>query len=454
MTSELTQGLKNGLADVHYMVVGLGKTGLSCVRFLKAKGLKVSVVDSRDQPPGLNELSTEFVDVTTHTAGFDAGLMAAADVLVVSPGIAVSEPAIVAAQKQGVEVIGDVELFARLATAPVIAITGSNGKSTVTVLLSEMAKAAGKKVGVGGNIGTPVLELLDDEYDLYVLELSSFQLETTHSLNAKAAVVLNVTPDHMDRYVDEAAYAASKQAIYRGDGTMILNADDAVVSAMAEPDRQAVWFSLDAAKDDHYGLRLDGDKLFLAQGNERIIAADQLKIPGRHNLANAMAALALGEAVGLPREAMVRALKTFSGLPHRTQWVAKVNGVDWYNDSKGTNVGATVAAIEGLDGPLILIAGGEGKGADFAELRAPLADKVRQLILIGRDASLISEAVKGCCEVSYATDMADAVKRAAMLAQAGDSVLLSPACASFDMFSGYEHRGEVFMAAVRGLANG
>lgn len=452
--NDMSRELKNGLADLHYLVVGLGKTGLSCARFLMAKGLKVSVMDSRAQPPGLKELSLEYPELQIHTGGFDAELMAAADVLVVSPGIAVSEPAIVTACEQGVEVIGDVELFARLATAPVIAITGSNGKSTVTELLGEMARVAGKKVGVGGNIGTPVLELLDDDYQLYVLELSSFQLETTHSLNAKAAVVLNVSPDHMDRYVDEAAYAKSKQAVYRGDGNMILNADDAVVAAMAKPERRQTWFSLNESKDGNYGLMLDAEQLFLSKGTEQIMAASELKIPGRHNLANALAALALGEAVGLPLEAMVRALKEYTGLPHRTQWVVKRNGVDWYNDSKGTNVGATVAAIEGLDGPLILIAGGEGKGADFGELRAPLADKVSQLILIGRDAPLIAEAISGCCEVSFAEDMDDAVQQAEKMAQPGDSVLLSPACASFDMFSGYEQRGEVFMDAVRRLADG
>ncbi|MDH5359405.1 MAG: UDP-N-acetylmuramoyl-L-alanine--D-glutamate ligase [Gammaproteobacteria bacterium] len=444
---------KHGLADVHYLVVGLGKTGLSCVRFLQARGLQVSAMDSRAEPSGLKELQAECPQIQIHTGGFDAGLMSTADVLVVSPGIPVLEPAIVQARTAGAQVVGDVELFARLVTAPVVAITGSNGKSTVTELLGEMARADGRKVAVGGNIGTPVLELLEQEYELYVLELSSFQLETTHSLNARAAVVLNVSPDHMDRYADEIAYAASKQAVYRGDGVMVLNTDDAVVAAMAESGRQQLWFSLEEANTDGYGLRLKDGELFLAKGDERIIAAKELKIPGRHNLSNALAALALGEAAGLSREAMVDALKMFTGLPHRTQWVAKLDGVDWYNDSKGTNVGATVAAIEGLDGPLILIAGGEGKGADFSELRAALADKVRLLILIGRDARLIAEAVAGCCEVIFATDMDDAVQQAASQARSGDSVLLSPACASFDMFSGYEQRGEVFMAAVRGLSH-
>lgn len=451
--NDMTAELKNGLADVHYLVVGLGKTGLSCARFLQARGLRVSVMDSRAQPPGLEELKTEFPQLAIHTGGFDAGLMSAADVLVVSPGIPVLEPAIVQARAAGVEVVGDVELFARLVTAPVIAITGSNGKSTVTDLLGEMARAAGRKVAVGGNIGTPVLELLDDDYELYVLELSSFQLETTYSLNARAAVVLNVSPDHMDRYANAAAYAASKQEVYRGDGVMVLNADDAVVAGMAEAGRQQLWFGLDKAGADSYRLQLQDGRLFLSRGADPVIAADELKIPGRHNLANALAALALGEAVGLPRDAMCSALQTYTGLPHRTQWVAKINGVDWYNDSKGTNIGATVAAIEGLDGPLLLIAGGEGKGADFSELRAALTDKVRLLILIGSDANLIAGAVAGCCEVVFARDMHDAVAQAAERAERGDSVLLSPACASFDMFSGYEHRGEVFMAAVRGLSH-
>jgi len=450
--NDMTTELKNGLADVRYLVVGLGKTGLSCARFLARRGLKVAVVDSRAQPPGLEELRGEFPDMAVETGVFEGELMDAAEVLVVSPGISVKEPAIAAARQRGAVVLGDVEIFARLATAPVIAITGSNGKSTVTTLVGEMARDAGRKVGVGGNIGTPVLELLDDEYELYVLELSSFQLETTHSLQPLAAVVLNVSPDHMDRYENEAEYAEAKRGIYRGEGVMVINQDDPVVMEMAEPGRQAVGFTLEEAGEGEYGLQYDDGRLWLARGDECLIAADELKIPGKHNIANALAALALGEAAGLPMASMLETLRRFPGLPHRTQWVAMVDGVNWYNDSKGTNVGATVAAIDGLGGWLVLIAGGDGKGADFTPLRPAVADKVREVVLIGRDGPAIAEAIEGATEVSYAKDMEAAVQRAAQVAQPGDSVLLSPACASFDMFKNYEHRGEVFMAAVRRLA--
>jgi UDP-N-acetylmuramoylalanine--D-glutamate ligase len=442
-----------GLPEARYLVVGLGKTGLSCARFLARRGLEVAVVDSRARPPGLEELRTEFPEMEIATGAFEDELMDAAEVLVVSPGISVKEPAIAAARDRGAQVVGDVELFARLAKAPVIAITGSNGKSTVTTLVGEMARAAGRKVGVGGNIGTPVLELLDGDYELYVLELSSFQLETTYSLQPQASVVLNVSPDHMDRYASEAEYAAAKRSIYRGEGVVVINEDDPVVLEMAEPGRKVVGFTIEEAEDDLYGLRYADDQLWLAKGETRLIATEELKIPGKHNIANALAALALGEAAGLPMEAMLATLRSFPGLPHRTQWVAEVGGVNWYNDSKGTNVGATVAAIEGLEGWLVLIAGGDGKGADFTPLRPAVADKVREVILIGRDAPAIAAAVEGATEVRYAEDMDDAVRQAAAVAREGDSVLLSPACASFDMFKNYEQRGEVFMAAVRRLAD-
>lgn len=451
--NDMNKEFNNGLADVHYLVVGLGKTGLSCARFLARRGLSVAAVDSREQPPGLDELRREFPDMDIATGGFNTELMDWAEVLVVSPGISVKQPVIAAAHERGAELIGDVEIFARLAQAPVVAITGSNGKSTVTSLVGEMAADAGRKVGVGGNIGTPVLELLDGDHDLYVLELSSFQLETTWSLKPLASVVLNLSPDHMDRYADEAEYAEAKRGIYRGEGVMVINQDDPAVLAMAEAGRRLVRFSLSDGSADYCAGEQDG-QLSLLQRGQCLMAADELKIPGKHNLANALAALALGEAVGLPTETMLQTLRRFPGLAHRTQWVAEIDGVNWYNDSKGTNVGATVAAIEGLDGRLVLIAGGEGKGADFSALRAALQDKVRAVVLIGRDAPLIARAIEGGSELAYAEDMAAAVRWAASLAQAGDSVLLSPACASFDMFNNYEHRGEVFMQAVRSLANG
>jgi UDP-N-acetylmuramoylalanine--D-glutamate ligase len=435
------------------LVVGLGKTGLSCARYLSAHGYELAVTDSRAQPPGLETLRTEFPDVALFLGGFEERVFDLAEELVVSPGVSVKEPLVARALARGVPVIGDIELFARAATAPVIAITGSNGKSTVTSLVGAMAREAGRDVRVGGNLGTPALDLLRDvEPDCYVLELSSFQLETTYSLNPAVATVLNVSPDHMDRYGELADYAQAKGRILRGDGVMVLNADDPVVAAMAEPGRRCIYFTLGEPADGNYGLRQRGGQTWLCKGGAELIEAGELLLRGRHNLANALAALALGEAAGFGLEPMLSALRGFPGLAHRTQWVANTQGVDWFDDSKGTNVGATVAAVQGMAGPVVLIAGGDGKGQDFSPLKPVLADKARAVVLIGRDAPLIEQALGGAVPTVHAADMNAAVQQAAELAQAGDSVLLSPACASFDMFSGYEERGRVFVDAVRRMS--
>lgn len=435
----------------HTLIVGLGKTGLSCARFLAARGVPVTVTDSRDNPPGLAALRQELPDVAVFAGGFDAGAFAGARRLVVSPGVSLREPLIAQAVARGTEVVGDIEIFARHAKAPVVAVTGSNGKSTVTTLVGEMAKHAGRDVRVGGNLGTPALELLGaTEPDLYVLELSSFQLETTFSLDAVAATVLNLSVDHMDRYQNMDEYAAAKQRIFRGDGVMVLNADDPWVMAMARPGRHTVRFSLDGEtiyRDFGLIRRMSG--LWLAHHDAPLMSADGVRIKGMHNIANALAALALGDAVGLPMEAMLQTLREFPGLPHRSQWVAERDGVAWYNDSKGTNVGATLAALQGMPGKVVLIAGGLGKGADFTPLRQAAAGKARAVVLIGRDAPLIEQALGGVTPVTHARDMPDAVAQAHRMAQPGDVVLLSPACASFDMFSGYEERGQVFADAVR-----
>jgi UDP-N-acetylmuramoylalanine--D-glutamate ligase len=323
----------------------------------------------------------------------------------------------------------------------------------VTTLVGAMAGRAGKSVRVGGNLGTPALDLIAaSEPDLYVLELSSFQLETTQSLDAAAAVVLNVSPDHMDRYATLADYTATKRRVYRGHGVMVLNADDPTVLAMAVPARPQLRFTLGAPRNpDEFGLVERAGVAWLAQGATPLIAEAELRIAGRHNTANALAALALGNAVGLPVEAMCAALRAFTGLAHRTHFVAERRGVRYYNDSKGTNVGATLAAIEGLPGRLVLIAGGDGKGQDFAPLAAPLARKARAVVLIGRDAPLIEAAIAGQAPCAHAVTLEEAVQQAAALAQPGDSVLLSPACASFDMFKSYVERGERFAAAVQDL---
>lgn len=437
------------------LVVGLGQTGLACARFLAARGERFAVADSRETPPGIDELKRELPEVVCYCGKFDAALLQSANRLLLSPGVAPQEPAIVTAAQAGVELLGDIELFARNADAPVVAITGSNGKSTVTTLVGEMAQAAGKAVRVGGNIGTPALELLSDEAPvLYVLELSSFQLEMTSSLNAAAAVVLNISEDHLDRHGSVVHYAAIKQTIYNGDGVMVLNRDDAQVMAMALPGRTTVSFGLDAAPTEKdFGLLLRDGITCLSKGNEPLLAVNEMKMPGRHNWSNALASLALGEAAGLEMAAMLPVLRDFPGLPHRCQWVAEQHGVNFYEDSKGTNVGATLAALEGMPGEkVVLIAGGQGKGQDFSPLRPAVATRARAVVLIGEDAPLIEQSLAGAAPLVMAGDMADAVTTARRLAQPGDVVLLSPACASFDMFRNYVHRGELFVAAVLGGA--
>lgn len=432
------------------LVVGLGKSGLSAVRTLVNLGVRVAVADSRAAPPGLAALRQEFPGLPYHLGEFAPAVFASATRLLVSPGVSVKTPVIAQAQTRGIPVWGDIELFARLTDMPVAAITGSNGKSTVTTLLGLMAERVGVAVAVGGNLGTPALDLLTgDPKDLCVLELSSFQLETTYSLNASVATVLNISPDHLDRYTDLNEYIAAKRRVFRGGGCMVLNGDDPAVVAMAEPGRRVVRFTLSQPAENEFGLRHRDGESWLACGEDCWLAAAELKIGGEHNLANALAALAMGHVLGLERTAMLAALREFTGLAHRTQLVAEHRGVRWFDDSKGTNVGATAAAVNGLPGQLVLIAGGDGKGQDFTPLRAALIHKVRALVLIGRDAPLIAAAVDGAVPVHYARDMEQAVALAAQLAQAGESVLLSPACASFDMFSGYEERGAVFAAAAQ-----
>jgi len=432
-------------------VVGLGKTGLSCARFLSVHGYPVTVMDSRSQPPGLAYLQTALPDIDVVLGEFDSALMSQASCLVVSPGVAISSPAIVEAIKQGVEVIGDIELFARYAQAPVIAITGSNGKSTVTTLLGEMAKCAGKTALLGGNIGTPALDLLvEPTPDFYVLELSSFQLETTSSLNAIAAVVLNLSQDHLDRYDSMAEYAEAKRRIFNGQGTVVINLDDPVVRDWAILGRNCVGFSLnEPVIDTQFGLRYSDGLEYLAHGQDLLMPVQDMKMTGRHNIANALASLALGYEAKLPMAAMLDALASFVGLPHRCQWVAKSAGVNWYNDSKATNVGAAVAAIDGMSCPVVLIAGGQAKEQSFAELAVVVKQKCRAVVLIGQDADVLATALADTVVLVRANSMSEAVVRAAEIAQAGDAVLLAPACASFDMFNGYEDRGNRFISAIR-----
>lgn len=440
------------------LVVGLGKTGISVVRHLRALGEAVIAVDSRDIPPGLDILKTEFSDVEYHTGKFNASLFVNAHRIIVSPGVALAEPALVEARSNNVEIIGDIDLFAHEVMAPVVGITGSNGKSTVTTLLTMMAVKAGLRAVASGNIGTPVLDSLDDDVDLYVLELSSFQLETLQFMRMKAAVVLNISADHLDRYSDIAAYATSKQAIYANADVQVVNRDDTLASqtggATVFPAARKIGFTLGEPGENEFGLcAMENGEQALCFGNKPLLAVDQLKIRGVHNLQNALASLAMGHAIGLPMVAMLEALREFNGLPHRTQLVAEANGVSWINDSKATNVGAAIAAMEGLPGKHVLIAGGEAKGADFSELAEVIAKHCRAVVLIGKDAEKIRQVIPESVPVENAADMQAAVTAAGLLARPGDNVLLAPACASFDMFDNFEHRGNVFIQSVENLVS-
>ena len=436
------------------LIAGLGATGLSVARHLAARGEIFAVIDSRAQPPGLAALRAELPEVPVFLGGLDPELIARATRVIASPGLALSDPALAAAAAAGVEILGDIELFARAARAPIVAITGSNGKSTVTELVGAMAAAA-RRVAVGGNLGTPALELLDDAVELYVLEVSSFQLETTELLGAEVATILNLSPDHLDRYPDLDAYRRAKQRIYRGARQLVVNRDDPATWTLAAPGAGRWSFGLTPpAAECEFGLvpRAGGD--WLACGERALLAAAELGIAGRHNLANALAALALGTAVGLPEAAMVSALRGFRGLPHRCQRVAVRAGVTWIDDSKATNVGAAIAALQGLDAGvenLLLIAGGQGKGQDFAAFAAALPGRVRLAILLGEDAPAIEAAIAGRVPVQRAAAMAEAVAQARAAARPGDLVLLSPACASLDMFASYADRGEQFARAAREL---
>ncbi|MCC7199501.1 MAG: UDP-N-acetylmuramoyl-L-alanine--D-glutamate ligase [Gammaproteobacteria bacterium] len=433
------------------VVVGLGKTGVSCVRHLAAHGHELRVTDSRANPPGLAELAVIAPGARVATGGFDVALLDGADQVVVSPGVSLREPLLQEAVRRGLDVVGDVELFAREVSGRVVAITGTNGKSTVTTLVGEMARVAGLETRVGGNLGEPALDLLRGAAaELYVLELSSYQLETTRSLATEAAVVLNLTPDHMDRYSDMAEYGAAKARIYERCATAVVNIDDEFVRVMPRPGQRSVTMSLVDASADYRLEAGEGGPWLVACG-EPVMPLSAVAMPGLHNASNALAALALGDACGLPRSAMREVLGQFTGLPHRTQLVAERRGVRWIDDSKGTNVGATLAAVAGLSGPLVVIAGGDGKGQDFSPLAPAFSGKVRHCVLIGRDAAAVGAALAGTCSVEYAATLEDAVAAADRASVAGDTVLLSPACASLDMFRDYAHRGQVFAAAAQGL---
>ena len=438
------------------VVAGLGISGVSAVNFLHEQGYRVAVTDSRETPPGHDQIPAE---VKTSFGQLDLELLLQAEEIILSPGLAPQLPEIQQVIAKGIPVVSDIQLLRRATDVPIIAITGSNAKSTVTTLIGQMAQDAGRKVAVGGNLGRPALDLLKDQPELIVLELSSFQLETTSNLNAAVAVVLNMSEDHLDRHGDMFGYHKAKHRIFQGVKKVVYNRDDSLTRPLVPDQTPMQSFGLNAPDLNQYGiLREDNGTLWLARGRERLIKSSELYIQGTHNVANALACLALGEAIGLPRDSMLETLKQFKGLEHRCEYVKTVHGVRYYNDSKGTNVGATLAAIDGLGAAIepqqakvVVILGGQGKGQDFSLLKASVAKYVKVAILIGEDAPILQIALQGSTELIQAQSLKQAVELAQAKTTEHDVVLLSPACASFDMFTGYPDRGHQFVACVNTL---
>ena len=435
------------------VIVGLGVTGLSVARHLVRTQQAFTVVDSRQDPPGLEAFQKAFPDIHIELGPLDFDRWGEVHQIILSPGVSRAEPAIVRAIEHGVDVVGDVALFAQEANAPIAAITGSNGKTTVTTLLGEMAKAAGLNVKVCGNIGTPVLDALDDQADVYIVELSSFQLESTPQLNAHVATILNLSADHMDRYATLGEYLRAKQAIFFGAKAVVVNKDDPLTQAPMANNVAYSSYGLSTPDLKQWGVITQGAETFIALGLEPLLALSDLKLRGSHNVQNVLAALAMGAQLNLPMESMLETARAFKGLDHRCQYVASIDGVEYFNDSKGTNVGATVAAIKGLANGknIILLAGGDGKGADFSPLNAVAKSSVKTLIAFGVDGPKIINALGDDCDTVLADSLESAVQQAHQRQSQGDIVLLSPACASFDMFSGYEARGECFQTCVEAL---
>lgn len=441
------------ILNTEIIIVGLGKSGYATAQYFRAKKQPFMVMDSREKPALLKQFKAEFPDIQLSLGELNQAQLCQAKTLILAPGLAKSLPEIQAAIKAGVEVIGDIELLMRETqnkAVKTILITGSNGKTTVTSLIEAMAKKAGLNAFSGGNIGRPALDLLNEKAaDLYILECSSFQLETTPNIHSDAATVLNITPDHMDRYDDLNHYARIKRHIYQQATCCVVNRDDPATFQDLNA-AQMVGFSLEKENSQDGDFYLQDNQL--QQGEQVLITTDQIKMIGQHQYANALAALALVDAVGIDQQAALDTLKTFSGLTHRTEFVREINQVRWINDSKATNIGACQAAIKSLGAKnkrnIILLAGGQGKDADFSELIEPISQHVHHVILFGEDSEKIADALNNKCGLIRAISLDEAVNHAAEIAEAGDLILLSPACASFDLFDGFEHRGDCFMEAV------
>ncbi|MGE0557113.1 MAG: UDP-N-acetylmuramoyl-L-alanine--D-glutamate ligase [Burkholderiales bacterium] len=449
-----------GLRGARVVVVGLGDSGLSMARWAHRHGARVRATDTRTVPPCADVMQRELPDVPLALGVSPDSEIADADIVAVSPGVDRRSGAVAQAATRGVPVVGDIELFARAIAVrddapPVLAITGSNGKSTVTAMAGAICTAAGLSPLVAGNIGLPVLDAWTEIENgaampgAVVLELSSFQLESTITLQPRAATVLNVTEDHLDRYQGLSDYAAAKSRIFAGNGVQVINREDRWSAGMRLPARSVVSFGLDVPRTaEDWGI---GDGAKLVRGAVVLAATGDLKVRGLHNAANALAAGALCRVLGVSDSAIASGWKTFDGLPHRSKIINKINNIEFIDDSKGTNVGATVAALNGMRSHVVLIAGGDGKGQDFAPLAAAVRNKARAVVLIGRDAGKIAQAIGGAAMLLRAADMAEAVEMAFTAADEGDAVLLSPACASYDMYRSYIHRAEVFAAAVEAL---
>lgn len=428
-------------------VVGLGLTGLSIARYLYRKELKATFFDTRTEPPGVDELRSLFPDAQLLLGS--VRLPGHVDRVIASPGVSDSHQIFEDARSANVAIISDIELFAEDAQAPFVAITGSNGKSTVTTLLYHMCRSAGLEVYAGGNLGEPALDLLDKPTpDIYVLELSSFHLQRTRNLPAEVSLLLNVTPDHLDWHASEDEYRAAKYRIFSEARAAVYNRDDPDARRAASRIPMVTSFGADEPEDGHYGLRVEDDITYLACGEKLLIATHELAMYGRHNQLNALAALATGSFAGLDVASMLTVLCEFPGLPHRMEFVRRFASVDYVNDSKATNVAAAVASIESVDGPLVLVAGGDGKGGDFAPLSDALENKLKAAVLIGKDAQALADALDTVQPVYFADDMRDAVIAAEQYAEPGDTVLLAPACASLDQYANYQARGDAFAEAV------
>ncbi|MEG0481587.1 MAG: UDP-N-acetylmuramoyl-L-alanine--D-glutamate ligase [Acinetobacter sp.] len=438
------------------VVAGLGISGVSAVNFLHEQGYRVAVTDSREVPPGHDKIPAE---VQTRFGQFDQELLLQAEEIIISPGLDPKLPEIQAAIAKGIPVISEIQILRRATDKPIVAITGSNAKSTVTTLIGLMAQNAGVKVAVGGNLGRPALDLTHDDPDVYILELSSFQLEATTNLAAEVAVVLNMSEDHLDRHGDMSGYHTAKHRIFQGVKKVVYNRDDSLTRPLVPDVTPMQSFGLNAPDLNQYGiLREDNGTIWLARGRERLLKSSEMYIQGTHNVANALACLALGEAIGLPRDTMLETLKTFKGLEHRCEFVKEVHSVRYYNDSKGTNIGATLAALDGLGaaieaqgGKVAIILGGQGKGQDFTALRDSLQKYAKVAVLIGEDRPIIEKAIEGTTTLLHAESLQEAVALSQQHTHAHDVVLLSPACASFDMFTGYPERGQRFVEYVNAL---